>query len=59
MGLKLKGINFLELTPTFVEVTGGKLVGGSFASLPHPLSLIGFMAGNEEHATANIQRRIF
>ena len=29
-GLKLKVRKFWELIPTFVEVTGGKLVGGPF-----------------------------
>ena len=29
-GLKLKVRNFLELIPTFVEVTGEKLVGKAF-----------------------------
>ena len=33
-GLKLKVRKFWELIPTFVEVTGKKLVGGPFA--PHP-----------------------
>ena len=34
-GLKLKVRKFWELIPTFVEVTGEKLVGGSFCT-PHP-----------------------
>ena len=34
-GLKLKVRKFLRLSPTFVEVTGEKLVGGSFWS-SHP-----------------------
>ena len=34
IGLKLKVRKFWELIPTFVEVTGKKLVGGPFA--PHP-----------------------
>ena len=29
-GLKLKVRKFLELTPTFIEVTGEKQVGGTF-----------------------------
>ena len=33
-GLKLKVRKFFGLIPTFVEVTGEKLVGGRFA--PHP-----------------------
>ena len=31
-GLKIKVTKFLELIPTFVEVTGEKLVGGAFLS---------------------------
>ena len=38
-GLKLKGRKFWGSNPTFVEVTGEKLVGGAF--LPPPLSGIG------------------
>ena len=38
-GLKLKVRKFLGLTPTFVEVTGEKLIGwGDF--LPHPVSIL-------------------
>ena len=37
-GLKLKAGKFWGLIPTFVEVTGEKLVGGLF--LPHPQSSI-------------------
>ena len=33
-GLKLKVRKLLELIPTFVEVTGGKLVGGPFCPPP-------------------------
>ena len=33
-GLKLKVRNFYGLVPTFVEVTGEKLVGGAFLSPP-------------------------
>ena len=36
-GLKLKVRKFLGLIPTFVEVTGEKLVGGGGAFLPPPL----------------------
>ena len=35
-GLKLKVRKFWELSPTFVEVTGKKLVGGLFVPSPHP-----------------------
>ena len=35
-GLKLKVRKFLRLIPTFIEVTGGKLVGGAFAPPPLP-----------------------
>ena len=35
-GLKLKGRKFWGSNPTFVEVTGEKLVGGAF--LPPPVS---------------------
>ena len=31
---------FCELSPTFVEVTGEKLVGGPFASPPHLLPIL-------------------
>ena len=34
-GLKLKSGKFYGLISTFVEVTGGKLVGGPFCP-PHP-----------------------
>ena len=37
-GLKLKVRKFLGLIPTFVEVTGGKLVGGPFCPPPLPPS---------------------
>ena len=37
-GLKLKVRKFLRLIPTFIEVTGGKLVGGAFAPPPPPQS---------------------
>ena len=33
-GLKLKARNCWGLIPTFVEVTGEKLVGGAFCPLP-------------------------
>ena len=61
MGLKLKVRNFLEQIPTFVEVTGKKLVGEeAFAPPPPPPpSLIGLMEGNEELSTVNIQKRVF
>ena len=36
-GLKLKVRKFLGLIPTFIEVTGEKLVGGLFAPPPHPI----------------------
>ena len=36
-GLKLKVRKFLELMSTFVEITGEKLIGGTFLPLPlHP-----------------------
>ena len=35
-GLKLKVRKFWGLIPTFVEVTGEKLVGGFFVPAPHP-----------------------
>ena len=35
-GLKPKVRKFLGLIPTFVEVTGEKLVGGGLFGLPHP-----------------------
>ena len=35
-GLKLKVRNFFGLNPTFVEVTGEKLVPGAFLSAPSP-----------------------
>ena len=35
-GLKLKVIKFWGLTPTFVDVTGEKLVGGTFCPPPTP-----------------------
>ena len=35
-GLKLKARKFWGLIPTFVEVTGEKLVGGLFAPAPSP-----------------------
>ena len=35
-GFKLKVRTFLGLIPTFVEVTGEKLVGEPFCSPPHP-----------------------
>ena len=35
-GLKLKVRKFLGVTPTFVEVTGEKLVGEAFLHFPHP-----------------------
>ena len=38
--LQLKGRNFVRLSPTFVEVTGEKLVGGFFVPLKPPLSPI-------------------
>ena len=37
--LKLKVRKFWELTPTFVEVTGEKMVRGHFAPLPPPWPL--------------------
>ena len=36
-GLKLKVRKFWGLTPTFVEVTGEKLVGGTFLPPPPPI----------------------
>ena len=33
-GLKLKDRKFWEISPTFIEVTGEKLVGGLFVRLP-------------------------
>ena len=33
-GVKLKVRKFWDLVPTFVEVTGGKLVGEPFCPLP-------------------------
>ena len=35
-GLKPKVRNFLGLIPTFVEITGEKLVAGWLFGLPHP-----------------------
>ena len=35
-GLKLKVIKFWGLTPTFVDVTGEKLVGWTFSPTPTP-----------------------
>ena len=35
-GLKLKVRKLWSLTPTFVEVTGEKLVEGLFGTPPHP-----------------------
>ena len=35
-GLKLKVRKFWELIPTFVEITGEKMVGGLFARPPPP-----------------------
>ena len=40
-GLKLKVRKFLRLIPTFIEVTGGKLVGGLLHPPPPPQSWIG------------------
>ena len=40
-GLKLKVRNFVGLIPTFVEDTGGKLLGGGPFCLPPPKSGIG------------------
>ena len=37
-GIKLKFRRFYRLVPTFVEVSGGKLVGGGFPRLGLPLS---------------------
>ena len=34
-GLKLKVRMFRGLIPTFVEVVGEKLIGGTFLALPH------------------------
>ena len=34
--LQLKGRNFVRLSPTFVEVTGEKLVGGFFCTPQTP-----------------------
>ena len=36
-GLKLKARKFWGVFPTFVEVTGEKLVGGAFLALPRPI----------------------
>ena len=38
-GLKLKVRKFLGLIPTFIEITGEKLVGGTFLP-PHPLPIL-------------------
>ena len=38
--LQLKGRNFVRLSPTFVEVTGEKLVGDFLVPLKPPLSPI-------------------
>ena len=38
-GLKLKVRKICGLSPTFVEVTGEKLVGGEGAFCPHPRPL--------------------
>ena len=39
-GLKLRDRKFWRLVPTFVKVTGGKLVGGLFAPSPHFLNRV-------------------
>ena len=49
-GLKLKLRKFWNLTPTFVEVTGEKLVGGSF--YPPPLILNRVNTCKHHHAEA-------
>ena len=39
-GLQLKVRKFLRLVPTFIEVTGEKLVGGASIPLPHLTTLL-------------------
>ena len=51
--LKLKVTKFWRLVPTFLEVTGEKLVGGAF--LPPPPSWIGLKAAS----TVNLIRTVF
>ena len=45
-GLKLRGRKFWELIPTFVVVTGEKLVGGIFGSSPSSIGLKIFISSN-------------
>ena len=52
-GLKLKVRKFLGLSPTFVEVTGEKLVGGLFAPPPPP-SWIGLITLGEDMSTVEL-----
>ena len=54
-GLKLKVRKFLGLSPTFVEVTGEKLVGGLFAPPPPSiLNRINYFGGGYVNCRAGI-----
>ena len=57
-GLKLKVRKFLGLSPTFVEVTGEKLVGGLFAPPPPP-SWIGLITLGEDTSTVELSTGIW